>query len=226
MKRLAAVGLLAALAAALVGPAPAPGQDGEEKKKNEIEQVPYYPLEKGNVWHYKVGENRFAIRVKGFEPVGKYTAARLELVRGKKDTVFATEYVAVVDDQRLEDRFLARVKVDDKEAKPPILFLRVSPKKDDKGWFVESKIGDQLIKGPFVQQVEERGVKVPAGAYKRALKVTARGLDVNGVKSDVTWYFVENVGMVKQEILLDGKKVEFELEKFDRARDRKKEKKE
>jgi hypothetical protein len=226
MKRLAAVGLLAALTAALVGPAPAPGQDDKDRKKAEIEQVPYYPLEKGDVWHYKVGENRYAVRVKGIETVGKYTAARLEFVRGKKDTVFNTEFVALVEGPRHQGKFLARIKVDRKEAKPPVLFLRVNPKKDDKGWFVESKIGDQLIKGTFVQEVEERGVTVPAGAYKRALKVTAKDLAVNGVKSDVTWYFVENVGMVKQEVLLDGKKIEFELEKFERARDKKKEKKE
>ena len=98
----------------------------------------------------------------------------------------------------------------------------MAPKKgeDWQSWPVESKMETQVFKGEF-QAGEQKDVKVPflytegkPRVYPTAVTVTGKNLDVNGVKMDLTYYFVENVGMIKQEINMVGKKIVIELEKF------------
>jgi hypothetical protein len=164
----------------------------------------YFPLVVGNTWTYRVGENRFALKVAGFDKVGDLRCARLETIVNNKSV--AQEHVAVTA------KGVVRTKFDGKDAKPPILFLEL-PAKKDATWNVESKIDGQALKGTFVEGEEEK-VEVPAGAFK-TVTVRSKGLEVNGVKVELTYYFADKVGMVKQVVEYAGQKAVIELEKFE-----------
>ena len=169
--------------------------------------TPYFPLEVGSVWHYKCGENRFQLKVVKFEDVGKTKCAKVELFVNNKSE--AAEHIAVTKEGVLRFSF------DGKKAEPPILFLEL-PVKADKVWKVESKVDGQPLKGGFKSGVEDN-VKVPAGIYK-TVTVTGVDLEANFVKLGLTYYFAENVGMVKQVIEISGQKIVIELEKYEPAK--------
>jgi hypothetical protein len=226
MKRLSSAVLASALLLLTHGPA-----QGQEK----IESTPYYPLEVGNTWHYKVGENRYIVKVERLEKVGKagkeVLCYRLETIVNKK--VRSVEHLAVVKVGKKGGKELRRYMLDGKLAEPPITILKVPPKLGGKKWPIESVIGKQVIKGKsgsafFKPGDKEVVVTVPAfaGTSKKAFPVTSEGLVVNGVELQITFYYVENVGMVKMMVKMPlgkdkHKEVVFELEKFEKAQTKK-----
>ena len=169
--------------------------------------TPYFPLEVGSVWSYRCGENQFQLKVTKFEKVGTTNCARVELFVNNKSE--AAENIAVTKDGVLRFSF------DGKKAEPPIPFLKL-PVKDKETWKVESKVDGQPLKGSFTSGTKD-DVKVPAGNYK-TVTVTGVDLEANGVKLGLTYYFAENVGMVKQVIDIAGQKVVIELEKYEPAK--------
>jgi hypothetical protein len=181
----------------LVVLAGSPARSGEKAARD------FYPLKEGTTWHYKVGENRFTLKAGKTEKVGKADAVRVELILLGKNTSF--EHVGVTSEG------VVRYSFEGKKADPPVLFLKL-PAKKGQTWKVESKIDGQLMKGTFTEGEEK--VKVPAGDYN-AITVTGKDMEVNGVKLNVTYYFAEKVGMVKQVLEMGGQKVIIELEKFD-----------
>jgi len=84
---------------------------------------------------------------------------------------------------------------------------------DKKAWKVKCKLADKDLEGTFIKSEED--VKVPAGTYKKAVKVTAKNLKVNGVDLSISYWFVSGVGMVKQEAEMAGSKVVIELERIE-----------
>jgi len=179
---------------------------GRAQEPAKLPKSPYYPLEVDTTWHYKAGGNRFQMKVAKHEKVGGAMCARVELIIDKKALSF--EHIGQAGN------YLARYTFEGKEAKPPVPFLELNPKKGDR-WKIapETKIGDgQTIKGEFV--VGEEEVTVPAGKYK-TFTVTGQDMEVNGVKLTCTYYFAEGVGMVKQVLEMAGTKVVIELEKFE-----------
>jgi hypothetical protein len=171
--------------------------------------TPYYPLTVGNTWTYRVGENHFSLKVAKMEEVGdkkKAKAARVELIVNGKPTSF--EHIGVTADA------LVRYTFEGKNADPPIPFLKLPPKKGTT-WNVESRVDGQLLKGTFTEGEEE--ITVPAGKFK-AITVTGKDIEVNGVKMNLTYYFAEKVGMVKQVIEYAGQKAVIELEQFEPAK--------
>jgi hypothetical protein len=173
--------------------------------------TPYYPLAVGNTWIYKVGENRFALKVTKMEKVKadkkEVDAAKLELIVNDKSVSF--EHIGVTADA------LVRYTFEGKPATPPIPFLKLPPKKGAT-WKIESKVDGQVLKGDFVAG-EEKQVKVPAGVFN-AVTVTGKDLEVNGVKLTLVYYFAEKVGMIKQVIEFAGQKAIIELERFEPAK--------
>jgi hypothetical protein len=181
------------------------GRAGEDKPSS----TPYFPLVVGNTWEYRVGENRFALKVTKMEKVkdakSKETnTARLELYVNGKSVSY--ENVGVTPTA------VVRYTFEGKAATPPIPFLKLPPTKGET-WNVESKVDGQVLKGAFTITEDKETVKVPAGAYT-ALTVRSKGLEVNGVKLDLTYHFADKVGMVKQVIDFAGQKAVIELEKF------------
>jgi hypothetical protein len=201
MKRLALA--LLVLPLGLVAPA-----GGAEDK---LPESPWYPLRVGTSWQYKAGDGKFQVRVARHEKVGEAPAARLETVRDGK--VVAVEHVGVTadgvyrydlessrDDQKLTEEY-----------KPPILLLKLPPKKGET-FQTDSKASGRSYKGTF--KIGEEEVKVPAGTYK-AVTVTSQALEVDGLKPTLTVWYAENVGMVKLVLGEGGQKVVLELEKFE-----------
>jgi hypothetical protein len=172
--------------------------------------TPYFPLVVGNTWEYRAGENRFALKVTKMETVKDSNAkqantARLELFVAGKSVSYENVGVTAAG--------VVRYTFEGKVATPPILFLKLPPTKGAK-WNVESKVDGQVLKGAFTITEDKEAVKVPAGSYT-TVTVRSQGLEVNGVKLDLTYYFAEKVGMVKQVIELAGQKAVIEREKFE-----------
>ena len=177
---------------------------GQEK----LEESPYYPLQVGNTWHYRAGDNKFIIRVAKHEKVGDVLCARVEIVVEGKVTSF--EHVAA----RKEGLF--RHSFEGKEVKPPVCFLRLPPAEGE-SWKVDSKLDGEALTGTFKEGREKR-VAVPAGSFENVVVSAGQDLDANGAKVNVTYYFAEGVGMIKQVIEIAGQKVVVELEKFERGK--------
>jgi hypothetical protein len=164
----------------------------------------YYPVAVGTTWTYRAGDNRFQIKVAEVKVVAGVARAKLDLI--VNDKVVSHEHVGVTKDG------VSRFSFEGKEAKPPIKFLELPPKKDAT-WPIDSKVEGQPLVGAFKSGEED--VKVPAGEYKKAITVSSKELKANGVPLSITYYFAEKVGMVKQVVELSGQKVIIELERFD-----------
>jgi hypothetical protein len=173
--------------------------------KEKMEKTTYYPLAVGSSWEYKAGENKFTLKVAKYEKVGNALCARLEL--SMKDKPVSFEHVGVTNEGVYRYSFEGN-----KEAQPPVLFLKLPPKKDE-SWKVDSKVGGESVKGTFKNAGEE-DVKVPAGGFK-AVVVASQDLEANGIKMAVTYYFAKDVGLVKQVVEVAGQKVVVELEKYE-----------
>ena len=196
MKRLLCLSVALPLLLPLLG---VPAQEGK------MPTSPYYPLQVGTTWHYKAGDNKFRMKVTRHENVGEVRCARVELFIDDKST--ASELIAVTGDG------VYRYAFDGKEARPPVRFLKLPPKKGD-AWKVDSEIGKdkEKLQGTFKMGEEE--VTVPAGKFK-VVTSSAQDLDANNLKLSVTYYFAEKVGMVKQVIEVAGQRIVIELEKFE-----------
>jgi hypothetical protein len=170
-------------------------------------------MQDGNTWTYKVGDKKFKLRIAKHEKVGDVNCARVEML--EEDAVKSSELIGVTD------KGVCRFKFEDKDAAPPILFLKLPPKSGET-WKVDSTVGKtdkapgETLKGTF-KLGEEKEVAVPAGKYANVVTSGSEDLDANGQKIGFTYYFAKDVGMVKQVIDLGGQKVTIELEKFEPA---------
>jgi hypothetical protein len=184
---------------------------GASRAESLPAQTPWFPLQKGTTWHYRAGESRYLVRVAEHEKVGEVPCARLEAVRDGK--VVGTEHVRVTADGvyrvdlevRRDDQVLRQT------PKPAILLLPLPPR-NGQTFTVKSQVNGKEYAGTF--KVETQEVKVPAGTYK-AVAVDTRNLEAEGLSSDMTVWYAEKVGMVKQFIKVGGQRVEIELEKFE-----------
>ena len=194
--------------------------------QDKLKETPYYPLQVGTTWHYRCGDGKFSVRVVKHEKVGDTLCALLESTRDGK--VVGSEHLAVAADgvyrHDLTNYILPKrnaqvggktvpVEQTVKETpKPPLLVLKLPPKKGD-GWKIDSKGDGKAFQGGF--KVDEQEVTVPAGTYKRTFRVISQDLEVNSLKPIITTYYAEGVGMVKQEIEVGDAKAAIELEKFE-----------
>ncbi len=184
---------------------------------SKMPDTPYYPLSVGNIWTYRIGDNRYQVKVAEIKTVDGKPRARLEtLVEGK---AIAEEEVGVTD------KAVVRYTSKGKEAKPPVELLRLPPKVGET-WKIDAEMIDpkskddktvkQTIKGTF-KAGEEKEVRVPYGSYP-AVTVTGQDLEANGVKVTLTYYFAKDVGMIKQVIEMERQpKIIVELENYTRG---------
>jgi hypothetical protein len=199
-------------------PPPAAKSDKDAAPKpaavETLKDSPYYPLQVGNTWHYRLGDNRYVMRVAKHEKVGDYMCARVEMLIDDKPT--AHEHIAVTADG------IVRVAYDDRRAEPPILFLKVPPKKDET-WKVDSFVGKtdkvpgEHVTGTFTEG-EVAKLNEPSGSYENVITSTSQDLNANGQRLSFVYYFAKGVGMVKQEIDVAGQKVIVDLEKFESSK--------
>jgi hypothetical protein len=173
------------------------------------EETPYFPLKEGSIWTYSAAGRTFTTKVTGYEKSGDDVCARLE-TRREKDLI-SSELVTVRKDG------VFRVEFSGTKFVPAVCFLKLPVKKDD-SWKIESKVGGgtQETKSEFKGSFkfgESKSIKVKGTTYDTISVIGEMKFD--GQNTTVTYYFAENVGMVKQTIVIGTTTVELELEKYE-----------
>jgi hypothetical protein len=160
----------------------------------------WYPLKKDTTWTYKVMGNAIVMKVTVQE---KDLGTKVETIVNNKP--IAHEHIQVKEDG------IYRTAINGLKPESPVLFFKLPPKAG-LTWDVDTKIQGQTVKGKFTTSEEE--VTVPAGKYK-TFKVSGNDFDIAGMKTNITYWFAENVGIVKLQFSLGGMDAVLELEKFE-----------
>src|SRR5262245_22961968 len=160
---------------------------------------PYYPLKKDSTWTYKVMGNLIIMKVSGTDKEG----TKVETIVNNK--AIASEHIVVKEDG------VYRVMINGAKPEAPVKFLQLPPK-GGQSWDVNTKIQGQAIQGKFTTTEEE--VTVPAGKFK-TIKVEGKDFDIAGMKTNITYWFAENTGIVKLSFSLGGTDATLELEKYE-----------
>ncbi len=183
---------------ALVGASACHAQD-------KLRESPYFPLQKGTTWTYKIGDKSFIMKVADHEKIGGVLCARVEMIVDGKVQTF--EHLSVAEDG------IYRYSIGGTKLDVPVCILKLPPKKGD-SWMIDAKGPGETLKGT-VTAGEAAEVKVPAGVYMKVVTSTCTDLDANGLKCGFTYYFAEGVGIIKQQVQVGNDKTVFELEKFE-----------
>jgi hypothetical protein len=164
----------------------------------------YYPLKLGTRWVYRGGEHGRAMRVARHELAAGVPSALIETSSGGQ--VIATENVCVKDDG-------VYVLAQGGEALPrPLPLLRLPPT-PGKTWNVNITRGGRKTRQTYL--IGEGEVTVPAGKFATVtLRVEAVA---DGERTGAfTYWFAKDVGLVKQELRLEGRTEVYELERVER----------
>lgn len=208
---------LALCSAALLaaGSAPLSGQ-GKDKDKGKDKEKPKdkpaafaFPLKAGSVWEYRAGKEKVSVRVAKEEPGEKETRAVLESSAGdKKGAKTSTETLALREDG------VYRLSADGADITPALCILKL-PYEAAATWPYKSAAGPLPVSGNFVAEEEE--VAVPAGKFK-AVRVSSADFRIGQTAIPLTYWFVSDVGLVKQRLVVGGREVVLELEKYTPAK--------
>jgi hypothetical protein len=179
-----------------------------------------YPLKEGSKWVYTSGKDSIEVTVKGKEKEGMEDV--YELVTSRNGVPEANEHIVVRADK--DHVGVYRVKVAGVKVTPELCFLKVPVKEGEKvkPWKVSSLLGPEKLEGEFTLGEEEIELAVKDKKDKEKKKaVTVSGSDMlaNGQKMSLKYYFVKNMGLVRQEASLAGsKKVTLEFKDYEPAK--------
>jgi hypothetical protein len=169
----------------------------------------YYPIEPGNQWTFRLEANGKEVtlvnRIAKIETINGTAMGRLEATIDGK--IVATEHL----EQNAKGVF--RHRNNGQEVEPALMLLRYPLKADDK-WEGELKVGDEKAK--YTADTAEEEVTVAAGKFKT--KRVAIKLNQDGKTVDTTYWFANNVGIVKQTVDVGGLSVVVELQKFEKKK--------
>lgn len=166
---------------------------------------PYFPLKPKSKWVYKVGDNEVTVTVVKAEKVGGEEQYQVDTVVGKEPKT--SEWYVVRADG------VYRTKVKDDKLDPYIKVLP-NPAKKDATWDVNSKLGAQTIKGTMKVVNDKEKVKVQGTDYETVF-VEGKDVDVAGAKTTIHIWFAKDRGIVKEELLLQGReKLQLELKDY------------
>lgn len=181
------------------------GQDAK-KEAPPPSSLNYYPLEVGNEWNYRLtANNKSSSVVIKIAKIDEQNAALLE-----SPTVNATEHVMQSDKGVFRSRFNGA------EVTPPLRLLPYPAKPGEK-WEGEFSIAKSSGKHKYTGEIQkEETVAVPAGKFT-ALRVLIK-LEQNGMIVETTYWFVKDVGFVKQSVETTGNSILLELEKFEKKK--------
>jgi hypothetical protein len=205
MRRLPQVLLLAVLAGC--GPPPT-----DPAPPLRVPSSPYYPLKVGTRWLYQGKDHQLEVRVTRHEKVGPTACALLESFRD--GALVAREHIFATNDG------VYRQSADGKVFTPPVPLLKLPPKRGQR-WTVTFEQHKPPMRGVFLMGAED--VDVAYGSFTddkmvraRRLAVTLHGeiLEADVVNLVFRYWFVWDVGIVKQSVATRDKTVEYELIKF------------
>ncbi len=177
------------------------------KPANEKKDPPpnYYPLEVGNEWQFNitVGEKttKMDSRIAKIENIDGVALARLEC--GVNNQVSATEHL------RQTEKGVFRHRYNGAECDPPVCLLQY-PVKASARWEGKLTVGKEKAK--YSCETKDETVEVGAGKFK-CVRVDLR-LDSMGQIVNTSYWFVKDVGMVKQTIDVDNLSILLELQSF------------
>jgi hypothetical protein len=179
---------------------PLPSGAGEKKAPN------FYPLQVGNTWHFRAevgGKTASSVyKVARLEKDGDKEFAILEVSSGGR--VVATEHL------QQTDKGVFRHKFNGAAIEPP---FRLLPFPILEKW--DGDVSSGGTKGNFTARSKQEEVEVPAGKFK-ATRVDF-DLVEKGNKVSTSYWFVENMGFVKQTVEAGPVNVVLVLEKFEKA---------
>jgi hypothetical protein len=179
----------------------------QQAPTNKEKTPDYYPLKPGTKWSYEMNANGQKIKVLNqvalIETLDGKSLAKVETIRDGK--VEGTEHLTTTD------KGVFRYRANGVELSTPVCILKYPFKKLD-AWEVETTMGSEkvTVKGKAVDREE---VTVPAGKYQ-TLKTEVSTLVV-GQQISATYWFAPEVGIVKYTMVIAGKDVTLELEKFE-----------
>ena len=179
----------------------------ETKKTDKMPN--FYPIEVGNTWHYKVNADgkdaNVTTKIAKHENIDGQVLARLE-----SPNVTLTEHL------KQTDKGVFRYRFNGAEVMPPFELLPYPPTVGRK-WKGEFTVQGEKGKNTYEGEIQkEEVVDVPAGKFKTlVVKIKLEG---GGQQVDTTYWFVQDVGFVKQTFSVNGATVLLELEKFERKK--------
>jgi len=164
----------------------------------------FFPAKQKSKWEYVVGDQKVTVEVAGEEMVGDMKCVRFVTKVGDQEK--ASELYAVTD------KGVFRVKVKDDVVTPPVQIL---PAKIDKDatWDVNSKVGNQTVKGTFKVVGLNEKVKTAAGDFD-AVVVEGKDFDIAGTKTTIKQWFVKDKGMVRIEFSIQNTPTVLDLKEF------------
>jgi hypothetical protein len=169
----------------------------------------YYPLEVGNKWHFRIevgGTTTNAVySITKLETFDKIPLARLEVEIDKK--IAYTEHLAQTD------QGVFRYRNNAQEVSPPICLLKY-PAKSGAKWDGAMDVGKEKWK--YFGETKEEMIEVAAGKFK-ALRVTIRLEAEAKAEKKITYWFVRDIGIVKQTVEAADLNFASELTKFEPA---------
>ncbi len=175
--------------------------------QSEVVETDWFPAGVGTSWTYRVPDGKITVKVTKHEKQGEFMCARFETL--DKGEVVAVQDVAVTANR------VQRVSHNGEKVEPPLQILMLPPTKGQI-WNADSKMksrsGTDAIQGNF--STAEEDVKVPAGEFKKALRVTAE-ITIDGRATTIKSWYAPKVGLVKQRIINGTQTHEMELEKVE-----------
>jgi hypothetical protein len=167
----------------------------------EKDVTAYYPLKVGNAWTYKVGENKVVMSV-----------VRIDDGVAHIESSSAGGKITLTETLQTKADGIFRQEANGKKVVPDLKFLAL-PSKNGETWEINSKIGDETMKGKFkVEEIAE--LTVGGKKYEKVIVVTGDDLDANGTKLNLVTHYARGVGMIKQSIKAGDQTILLELEEF------------
>jgi hypothetical protein len=177
---------------------------------NKPPQWNFYPLDVGNTWVFKVNANGKDSQITTQIADEEKTDAGM-VARQTSPDVKYTEHLTQ------SDKGVFRVRFNGAKVTPAFCLLPYPLKKPDGKWadwtgkfMIEGEKGEHTYEGTILG---EEDVKVPFRDFKKAVKVQLK-LKAGEQDIDTIYWFVNNVGFVKQTFSVAGATVLLELESF------------
>jgi hypothetical protein len=174
----------------------------------QTENADYYPLSIGNHWTYEITtfsintKMKQEVEVTGYEKTYQAFIVTTKLVPEIKlpDMVFKEQLLTSRNDKVLilSDRIGPKDKIWDIDTNKILLYY---PLKVGASWLSEDN-SDDTIEYKVLSQLD---INVQAGQFKNVFKVNKIIIDRYGAPKDVNYYYAPNIGMIKSEIIKEGR---------------------
>jgi|GEM_PF-6873839 len=163
---------------------------------------PGFPGKVGTRWVYGAGKAEVIEEIVAIEEINDESCLKIETRIG--ETPLSFEHIAVRADG------LYRVTIGGEPVVPPLCFFRFAPRSGEK-WKVKSTVGDVEVTGQYTAGTSL--ITVPAGRFT-VISSRGQGFPPPNEKLDITCFYANGVGKVKQVIANGPQQTELVLKEF------------